>query len=316
MEKRKLGNSGLEVSAIGLGCMNMSFGYGNVVDRSDMIDLMHKAVENGVNFFDTAELYGPYVNEELVGDALTPVRDQAVIATKFGFSFDPKDPKLMLLNSRPEHIRQVCEAMLRRLKTDRIDLLYQHRPDPEVPIEDVAGTVKDLIAEGKVLYFGLSGADCELIRKAHAIQTVSAVQSPYSFWNREIEDNILPLLEELEIGLVAYGPLGHGYLTGTIDAHTTFNAGDVRNKFPQFSKENREASESLINAFKAFAAGKGISPAQLALAWILNRNEHFVPIPGTTKLHRLNENIAAAQIRLSTADITKLDSLNLKPAIG
>jgi len=232
MEQKKLGNTGLEVSSIGLGCMNMSFGYGNVVDKSDMIGLMHQAVDSGITLFDTAEMYGPYTNEELVGDALSTVRNKVVIATKFGFEFDPQDSKNMTLNSKPEHIKRVCEDMLKRLKTDRIDLLYQHRPDPSVPIEEVAGAVRELIREGKVLHFGLSAADESTIRKAHAIQPVAALQSQYSLWNREPETALLPILKELGIGFVAYGPLGHGYLTGAIDSNTTFNANDVRNRFP------------------------------------------------------------------------------------
>jgi aryl-alcohol dehydrogenase-like predicted oxidoreductase len=309
MEKRKLGNTGLEVSSIGLGCMNMSFGYGNVVDRSDMISLMHQAVESGINFFDTAEMYGPYTNEELVGDAFSTVRNKVVIATKFGFEFDPQDPKKMTLNSKPEHIKKVCEGMLKRLKTDHIDLLYQHRPDPAVPIEDVAGAVQELIREGKVLHFGLSAADEITIRKAHAIQPVAALQSQYSLWNREPETAVFSVLKELGIGFVAYGPLGHGYLTGTIDSSTTFNADDVRNRFPQFTKENREASSHLINAFTAFAERKQVTPAQLALAWVLHQDHGFVPIPGTTKVNRLKENLAVADIRLSAEELLGLDRI-------
>ncbi len=309
MEKRKLGTTGLEVSSIGLGCMNMSFGYGNIVDRKEMISLIHQAVESGVNFFDTAEMYGPYVNEELVGDALSGFRNRVVIATKFGFEFNGGDVRNMTLNSRPEHIKLVCEDMLKRLKTDRIDLLYQHRPDPAVPIEDVAGAVRDLIREGKVLHFGLSAADESDIRKAHAIHPVAALQSQYSVWNRELETSILPLLKELGIGLVAYGPLGHGYLTGNIDRETVFNSNDSRNKFPQFTKENREANAHMIEAFKAVAARKQVSPAQLALAWILHKGKDFVPIPGTTKMARLMENIAAADITLSIEELTELDRI-------
>jgi aryl-alcohol dehydrogenase-like predicted oxidoreductase len=309
MEQRKLGNTGLEVSSIGLGCMNMSFGYGNVVDRNDMINLMHQAVDSGIIFFDTAEMYGPYTNEELVGDALSTVRNKVVLATKFGFEFDPLDPKKMTLNSKPEHIKQVCEDMLKRLKTDRIDLLYQHRPDPAIPIEDVAGAVQELIREGKVLHFGLSAADESTIRKAHAIQPVAALQSQYSLWNREPETAVFPVLKELGIGFVAYGPLGHGYLTGTIDSTTTFNANDVRNRFPQFTKENREASSHLINAFTAFAERKQVTPAQLALAWVLHQDSGFVPIPGTTKVNRLKENIAATAIRLSAEEVAELDRI-------
>jgi len=309
MEKRKLGNTGLEVSALGLGCMNMSFGYGNIVEKKDMISLIHQAVDSGINFFDTAEMYGPFTNEELVGDALSSLRDKVVIATKFGFEFDTQDPKKMSLNSKPDHIRKVCEDMLKRLKTDRIDLLYQHRPDPSVPIEDVAGTIKDLISEGKVLHFGLSAADPEIIRKAHAIQPIAALQSQYSLWNREPEASVLPVLKELGIGFVAYGPLGHGYLTGMIDSNTTFNANDVRNRFPQFTKENRDASAQLISAFCAFAERRQITPAQLALAWVLHQDSSFVPIPGTTKVNRLKENIAATAVKLSFEEIKELNNM-------
>jgi aryl-alcohol dehydrogenase-like predicted oxidoreductase len=309
MEQRKLGNTGLVVSAIGLGCMNMSFGYGNIVDKQDMISLMHEAVDSGITFFDTAEMYGPFTNEALVGEALSSLRDKVVIATKFGFEFDANDPKNMTLNSRPEHIRKVCEDMLIRLKSDRIDLLYQHRPDPAVPIEEVAGTVKDLIKEGKVLHFGLSAADSDTIRKAHAVQPVAALQSQYSFWNREPESAVVPVLKELGIGLVAYGPLGHGFLTGTIDSNTTFNANDVRNRFPQFTKENRESNAQLIQAFTGFAERKQVTLAQLALAWVLHQDNGFVPIPGTTKVNRLKENIAAADIVLSAEDLNELNNI-------
>ncbi|WP_222539225.1 aldo/keto reductase [Pedobacter polysacchareus] len=312
MEKRKLGKRGLAVSAIGLGCMNMSFGYGNVVDRREMIRLIQQAVEIGIDFFDTAEMYGPYINEELVGDALAPMREKVVIATKFGFEFDPQTNENKGFNSRPEHIRKSCEAMLKRLKTDYIDLLYQHRVDPAVPIEDVAGTVKDLIQEGKVKYFGLSGADAENIRKAHAVQPVSAVQSQYSLWSPGVEDIILPTLEELGIGFVAYGPLGHGYLTGTVDSDTKFNANDIRNRanmFPDFTKEKIEANQPKISAFNAFAKNKEITPAQLALAWVLNQPHGFVPIPGTTKIQRLEENTAAACVRLSSEELMQLRAM-------
>jgi len=309
MEIRKLGSTGLEVSSIGLGCMNMSFGYGNIVDRKEMIGLMHQAVDSGVTFFDTAEMYGPYINEEIVGDALLGVRDKVVIATKFGFEFNGPDARNITLNSRPKHIKLVCEGMLKRLKTDRIDLLYQHRPDPAVPIEDVAGAVRDLISEGKVLHFGLSAAGESDIRKAHTVQPVAALQSQYSLWNSELETSIFPLLEELGIGLVSYGPLGQGYLAGNIDSETVFNANDSRNKFPQFSKESREANAHMIEAFKAIAARKQVSPAQLALAWILHRGKDFVPIPGTTKVARLMENIAAADITLSLEELSELDRI-------
>lgn len=280
-----------------------------MVDRKEMISLMHQAVERGINFFDTAEMYGPYTNEEIVGEALSGLRNKVVIATKFGFEFGGQDARKMTLNSRPEHIKATCEGMLKRLKTDHINLLYQHRPDPAVPIEEVAGTVRDLISEGKVLHFGLSASEESDIRKAHAIQKVAALQSQYSLWNRELETSILPVLKELEIGFVAYGPLGHGYLTGNINSETVFNPNDVRNKFPQFTKENREANSRLIEAFKAFAERKRVTPAQLALAWILHKGHDFVPIPGTTKVERLMENAAAADITLSADELSELENI-------
>ncbi len=309
MEKRKLGSSGLEVSAIGLGCMGMSHGYGNVVDRYQMIRLIHEAVERGITFFDTAEMYGPFTNEALVGEALAPLRHKVVIATKFGFQFDPQTNENKGFNSRPEHIRRAVEGSLKRLKTDVIDLYYQHRVDPAVPIEEVAGAVKELIEAGKVKYFGLSEADAITIRKAHAVQPVAALQSGYSLWTREPEAIILPTLDELGIGFVSYGPLGHGFLTGTIDADTEFNSSDVRNKLPRFSRENRQANGRLLSLLTAFAQKKGITPAQLALAWVLHRKPGMVPIPGTTKLHRLEENLAAAQIELSTAELAEIQGI-------
>lgn len=309
MEKRKLGIGDLEVSAIGLGCMNMSHGYGNKVERKDMIRLIHYALDHGVTMFDTAEMYGPFTNEELLGDALMEKPRQAIIATKFGFDYDPKTNEIKALNSRPEHIRQSVEGSLKRLKTERIDLLYQHRVDPNVPIEDVAGTVKQLINEGKVGYFGLSVADEESIRKAHVVHPVTALQSEYSLWSRDIESTISPVLQELGIGFVPYGPLGHGLLTGKIDAATKFASDDIRNRFPQFSEENRKKNESIFSLFSEFAAAKEITPAQLALAWIMNKNTEFVPIPGTTKFDRLNENINAAQIKLSQEDIKEIEQI-------
>jgi aryl-alcohol dehydrogenase-like predicted oxidoreductase len=309
MKKLKLGSGGLEVSAIGLGCMGMSHGYGNVVDHDQMIKLIRRAVDRGIIFFDTAEMYGPFTNEALVGEALAPVRDQVIIATKFGFEFDPQSHENKGLNSRPEHIRQAVEGSLRRLKTDYIDLYYQHRVDPAVPIEEVAGAVKELIGAGKVKHFGLSAADATTIRKAHAVQPVAALQSEYSLWVREAEDVIFPVLEELGIGFVPYGPLGHGFLTGAIDADTEFNSNDVRNKLPRFTRENRQASGRLVAALTAFAQTKGVTPAQLALAWVLHQKPPMAPIPGTTKLHRLEENIAATHIELSPTDLAELGSI-------
>ncbi|MDJ1468829.1 aldo/keto reductase [Cytophagaceae bacterium DM2B3-1] len=306
MEKRKLGNAGLEVSAIGLGCMGMSFGYGNVVDRNEMIKLIHYAIEKGINFFDTAEMYGPYVNEELVGEALAPFRDQVIIATKFGFEFDPQTHENKGMNSSPEHIRKVVEGSLKRLKTDVIDLYYQHRVDHNVPIEEVAGAVKELIQEGKVKYFGLSEADADSIRRAHAVQPVTALQSAYSLWVRGVENVILPTLEELGIGFVPYGPLGHGYLTGTIDASTQFNSNDIRSRHPNFSEETRKNNQQLVTLLTAFAEKKEITPAQLALAWVLHQKPSMVPIPGTTKLHRLDENLGAVDVKLSAEDLAEV----------
>ncbi|WP_240195069.1 aldo/keto reductase [Desulfobulbus rhabdoformis] len=310
MQKRKLGKSGLEVSALGLGCMGMSFSYGPAQDIQKMTTLIRRAVELGVDFFDTAEVYGPFTNEELLGQALQPVRDQVVIATKFGFNttVDPKGadgaPKL---NSRPEHIRAVCEASLKRLQTDVIDLFYQHRVDPQVPIEEVAGTVQTLIAEGKVKHFGLSEAGVETIRRAHAVQPVAALQSEYSLWYRKPEARILPLLEELGIGLVPYSPLGKGYLAGKMDASTTFDKSDFRSILPRFTPEALAANQELVALLNRIAAQKEATPAQIALAWLLAQKPWIVPIPGTTKVHRLEENIGAAELVLSKNDLEEID---------
>jgi aryl-alcohol dehydrogenase-like predicted oxidoreductase len=311
MQKRKLGNSNLEVSALGLGCMGMSFGYGPAADKQEMIALIRKAVEKGVTFFDTAEVYGPFANEELVGEALAPIREQVVIATKFGFNIDsngtqhPTTP----LNSQPEHIKEVAEASLKRLKTDRIDLFYQHRVDPNVPIEDVAGAVKELIQEGKVKHFGLSEAGVEVIRRAHAVQPVTALQNEYSLWWREPEAEILPTLEELGIGFVPFSPLGKGFLTGKIDENTTFDSTDFRNTVPRFAPEARKANQALVDLIGKFAEQKKATPAQIALAWVLAQKPWIVPIPGTTKLHRLEENIGAIDVELTPDDLREIDSL-------
>jgi len=300
MQKRKLGKSGLEVSALGLGCMGLSFGYGPATEKEEGIKLIRTAYESGVTFFDTAEAYGPYLNEELVGEALASVRDKVVIATKFGF----KEGKPALgLDSRPEHIRDIAKAALKRLKTDVIDLLYQHRVDPDVPIEDVAGTVKELIAEGKVKYFGMSEAGAQTIRRAHAVQPVAALQSEYSLWWREPEREILPTLEELGIGFVPFSPLGKGFLTGKIDAETKFDSTDFRNVVPRFTAENRKANQNLVDVLGAIAAQKGVTNAQIALAWLLAQKPWIVPIPGTTKLHRLEENLGAAAVELTADDL-------------
>lgn len=307
MNRRKLGSSGLEVSAIGLGCMGMSFGYGPAKDKRDMIPLIRAAIERGVTFFDTAEVYGPFINEELVGEALAPFRKQVVIATKFGFHFDANG-KQAGLNSRPEHIKQVAEASLRRLRTDTIDLFYQHRVDPEVPIEDVAGAVKDLIQEGKVKHFGLSEAGVQVIRRAHAVQPVTALQSEYSLWWREPEVEILPVLEELGIGFVPFSPLGKGYLTGKIDESTTFDSTDFRNTVPRFEPEARKANRAIVDLLERVARRKKATPAQIALAWVLAQKPWMVPIPGTTKLHRFEENLAAASIELSEGDLREIES--------
>ncbi|QBJ32997.1 aldo/keto reductase [Hafnia alvei] len=305
MQKRILGKSGLEVSAMGLGCMGLSFGYGPATDTKQAIELIRAAVEQGVTFFDTAEVYGPYLNESLLGEALEPFRDRVVIATKFGFTFG-NDNKQQILNSRPEHIRAAVEGSLSRLKTDVIDLLYQHRVDPEVPIEDVAGTVKDLIAEGKVKHFGLSEAGVQTIRRAHAVQPVTALQSEYSMWWREPEQEIMPLLEELGIGFVPFSPLGKGFLTGAINAQTIFGADDFRSKVPRFAAEAIEANEKLVSLLAALAAEKNVTPAQIALAWLLAQKPWIVPIPGTTKLHRLTENLGAAELVLNADDLRKI----------
>lgn len=309
MEKRKLGLGGPEVSAVGLGCMNMSYGYGNSVEKKDMIKLIHRALDYGVTMFDTAEMYGPFTNEDLLGDALMGKGGQAIIATKFGFDYHPETNEIKGLNSHPEHIRKSVEGSLKRLRTDHIDILYQHRVDPDVPIEDVAGTVKELIAEGKVGYFGLSAADEDSIRKAHAVHPVTVLQSEYSLWNSNLEETIFPALKELGIGFVSYGPLGHGLLTGKIDADTKFSSSDIRNRLPQFSEEIRKKNQSVFSLFSEFAATKEITAAQLALAWIMNKNSEFVPIPGTTKLHRLEENISAARIKLSQEDIDEVEKI-------
>jgi len=306
MQKRKLGKSGLEVSALGLGCMGMSFGYGPAQDEEEMISVIRAAVDLGITFFDTAEAYGPYTNEVLVGKALAPVRDQVVIASKFGFHF--ADGKQAGLNSRPEHIKEVAEASLKRLNTDRIDLLYQHRVDPNVPIEDVAGAVKDLIKEGKVKHFGLSEAGVQVIQRAHAVQPVTALQSEYSLWWREPEAEIIPALEELGIGFVPFSPLGKGYLTGKMDETTTFDSTDFRNTVPRFSAEARKANRALVDLLTGIAQRKHATPAQIALAWLLTRKPWIVPIPGTTKLHRLQENTAANAVELSTGDLHDIDT--------
>ena len=307
MQKRKLGDSGLEVSALGLGCMGMSFGYGPAKDTQEMIAVIRTAVERGVTFFDTAEVYGPFINEDLVGEALEPFRGQVAIATKFGFQFDA-NKKQTGLNSRPAHIKEVAEASLRRLRVDAIDLLYQHRVDPEVPIEDVAGAVKDLIQEGKVKHFGLSEAGVHTIRRAHAVQPVTALQSEYSLWWREPEDEIMPVLEELGIGFVPFSPLGKGYLTGKVDENTEFDSSDFRNTVPRFAAENRKANRAFVELLESIAGRKKATPAQIALAWVLGRKPWIVPIPGTTKLHRLEENLAAADIELSQEDLREIES--------
>jgi aryl-alcohol dehydrogenase-like predicted oxidoreductase len=308
MQKRKLGNGGLEVSAIGLGCMGLSFGYGPAVDKQTGISLIRSGVERGVTFFDTAEVYGPFTNEELVGEALAPFRDRMVIATKFGFDIDPKTGQQRGLNSRPQHIKAVAEASLKRLRTDRIDLFYQHRVDPEVPIEDVAGAVKDLIREGKVKHFGLSEAGVRTIRRAHAVQPLAALQSEYSVWWREPENEVIPTLEELGVGFVPFSPLGKGFLTGAIDENTKFDATDFRNIVPRFTPEARKANQTLVDLMGQIAAGKKVTRAQIALAWVLAQKPWIVPIPGTTKLDRLEENIAAARVELTPSDLRAIDS--------
>jgi aryl-alcohol dehydrogenase-like predicted oxidoreductase len=314
MQKRKLGKSNLEVSAIGLGCMRMSAGHGRVAgSKQEMIAVMRGAVERGITFFDTAQVYGPFVNEELVGEALAPVRDQVVIATKFGFKIESdKDPHPTGLNSRPEYIKQTVEGSLKRLRVDTIDLLYQHRVDPEVPIEDVAGAVKDLIQEGKVKHFGLSEAGVQTIRRAHAVQPVTALESEYSLWWRRPEEEILPTLEELGIGLVPYSPLGRGFLTGTITENTQFDPEDNRGSFPRFTPEARKANRALVDLLVAFAAQKKATAAQIALAWLLAQKPWIVPIPGTTKLERVDENIGATALKLTPDDLREIDSATSK----
>jgi aryl-alcohol dehydrogenase-like predicted oxidoreductase len=310
MQKRKLGNSGLEVSAVGLGCMGMSFSYGPPADKQEMISLIRSAVERGVTFFDTAEVYGPFTNEELVGEALAPFRGKVVIATKFGFELDPKGgPQWVGLNSRPEHIKQVVEGSLKRLNVDAIELLFQHRVDPDVPIEDVAGAVKDLIRGGKVKHFGLSEAGVQTIRRAHAVQPVTALQSEYSLWTRGPEAEVLPTVEELGIGFVPYSPLGKGFLTGKIDENTTFDSTDFRATLPRFTPEARKANQALIDLLGMVAQRRKATPAQIALAWLLAQKPWIVPIPGTTKLHRLEENIGAAAIKLTSDDLRQIESV-------
>ena len=313
MQKRKLGKSNLEVSAIGLGCMGMSFGYGPAVDKNEGISLIRAAVERGITFFDTAEVYGPFTNEELVGEALAPFRDQVVIATKFGWAPNPQDGgRWTALDSRPEHIKQAVEGSLKRLKTDVIDLYYQHRVDPNVPIEDVAGAVKELIRQGKVKHFGLSEAGERTIRRAHAVQPVTALQSEYSLWWREPEAEILPALEELGIGFVPFSPLGKGFLTGKISEDTKFDKTDFRNIVPRFTPENRKANQAVVDLLNKVAEQKKTTPAQIALAWILAQKPWMVPIPGTTKLHRLEENIGAAAIQLTAGDLRQIDNASSK----
>jgi aryl-alcohol dehydrogenase-like predicted oxidoreductase len=308
MQKRKLGNSNLEVSAIGLGCMGMSFGYGPAMEKQQAISLILSAVERGVTFFDTAEVYGPFTNEELVGEALAPFRGQVVIATKFGWKLDPQTGKGVGLDSRPEHIKGVAGASLKRLRSDVIDLFYQHRVDPNVPIEDVAGAVKELIQEGKVKHFGLSEAGVQTIRRAHAVQPVTALQSEYSLWWREPEEEVLPTLEELGIGFVPFSPLGRGFLTGKMNENTTFDSSDFRNTLPRFTPEARRANQALVDLLGEIAKRKKATPAQIALAWLLAQKPWIVPIPGTTKPHRLEENIGAAAIELTPDDLREIES--------
>jgi len=305
MQKRTLGKSGLEVSALGLGCMGLSYGYGPATEKEQALKLIRTAYEGGVTFFDTAEAYGPHLNEELLGEALAPFRDKVVIATKFGFV---EGKPAMGMDSRPERIREVTEAALKRLRTDVIDLLYQHRVDPNVPVEEVAGTVKDLIAQGKVKHFGMSEAGVESIRRAHAVQPVAALQSEYSLWWREPEKEILPTLEELGIGFVPFSPLGKGFLTGAINANTTFDKTDFRNVVPRFDEENRKANQTLVDVLGKIAAQKGVTNAQIALAWLLAQRSWIVPIPGTTKLHRLQENLDAAAVELTASDLAEIET--------
>jgi aryl-alcohol dehydrogenase-like predicted oxidoreductase len=315
MQKRKLGKSNLQVSALGLGCMGLSFGYGPAVDKKQGISLIRAAVERGVTFFDTAEVYGPFTNEELVGEALAPIRDQVVIATKFGFKIDPNTGKQAGLDSSPQHIKEVAEASLKRLRTAVIDLFYQHRVDPNVPIEDTAGAVKDLIQQGKVKHFGLSEAGVKTIRRAHAVQRVAALQSEYSLWWREPEAEVIPTLEELGIGFVPFSPLGKGFLTGAIKEDTQFDKTDFRNIVPRFTAENRKANQAVVDLIGKFAQQKKATPAQIALAWLLAQKPWIVPIPGTTKLHRLEENIGAVAIELTPEDLRQLDIATSKIAV-
>jgi aryl-alcohol dehydrogenase-like predicted oxidoreductase len=315
MQKRILGKTNLEVSAIGLGCMGLSFGYGPAVEKQAGISLIRSAVERGVTFFDTAEVYGPFTNEELVGEAVAPVREQVVIATKFGFDVDPNTGQQRGLDSRPEHIKQVAEASLKRLRTETIDLFYQHRVDPNVPIEDVAGAVKDLIQQGKVKHFGLSEPGVQTIRRAHAVQPVTAVQSEYSLWWRQPEEEILPALEELRIGFVPFSPLGKGFLTGAISENTTFDKTDFRNIVPRFTPEARKANQVVVDLLGQIAARKQATPAQIAIAWLLAQRPWIVPIPGTTKLHRLEENVGAAAVELTADDLRVIDSAVSKIAV-
>jgi aryl-alcohol dehydrogenase-like predicted oxidoreductase len=315
MQKRKLGNSNLEVSAMGLGCMGMSFGYGPAGDKQEMISVIRTAVERGVTFFDTAEVYGPFTNEELVGEALAPFREKVAIATKFGFKLDPVTGKQAGLDRRPEHIKEVAEASLKRLKSNVIDLFYQHRVDPNVPIEEVAGAVKELIQQGKVKHFGLSEAGVQTIRRAHKVQPVTALQSEYSLWWREPEAEVIPMLEELGIGFVPFSPLGKGFLTGKISEDTKFDKTDFRNIVPRFTPENRKANQALVDLVGRFAQQKKVTAAQIALAWLLAQKPWIVPIPGTTKLHRLEENIGAVNIQLSPDDLRELDIAASKIAV-
>jgi len=308
MQKRKLGKSNLEVSALGLGCMGLSFGYGPAVDKKEGISLIRAAVERGITFFDTAEVYGPYTNEELVGEALAPFREQVVIATKFGFKIDPNTGKQAGLDSRPQHIKEVAEASLKRLRSDTIDLFYQHRVDPDVPIEDVAGAVKELIQQGKVKHFGLSEAGVQTIRRAHAVQPVTALQSEYSLWFREPEKEVIPTLEELVIGFVPFSPLGKGFLTGKINENTKFDSGDFRNIVPRFSPEARKANQAVVEVLGKLAEKKKATPAQIALAWLLAQKPWIVPIPGTTKIARLEENIGAVSVNLTPDDLREIES--------
>jgi len=309
MEKRTLGNSGLEVSALGLGAMGMSFGYGPAADTQEMISLLRKAVELGITFFDTAEVYGPFANEELVGEALSPLRDQVVIATKFGFKLKPNgEPGFIGLDSRPEHIREVAEASLKRLRIDAIDLFYQHRVDPDIPIEDVAGAVKELIQQGKVKHFGMSEAGVQTIRRAHAVQPVTALQSEYSLWWREPEEEVIPMLQELGIGFVPFSPLGKGYLTGKVNENTELDSSDFRKTLPRFTPEALKANQVIVDLLSTIARAKNATPAQIALAWLLAQKPWIVPIPGTTRLHRLEENIGAMTIELTPDDLREIDS--------